>query len=61
VAYYLYFNGIGGNTFGPAELAGLPVDEMPKVVYADMAAVESAELEERKVTFKQIPYDVKVY
>ena len=61
VAYYLYFNGIGGNVFGPAQLAELPLNEMPKVVYADTAAVEPAELDEHKVTFKQIPYDVKVY
>jgi adenine-specific DNA-methyltransferase len=61
VAYYLYFNGIGSNVFGPAQLAELPIDEMPKVVYADMVAVQPAELAERKVTFKQIPYDVKVY
>ena len=61
VAYYLYFNGIGGNTFGPPQLAELPLNEMPKVVYADTAAVEPAELDEHQVTFKQIPYDVKVY
>jgi len=61
VAYYLYFNGIGGNVFGPAQLAELPLDETPKVVYADTVAVEPAELDEHKVTFKQIPYDVKVY
>ncbi|MFQ5342831.1 MAG: site-specific DNA-methyltransferase, partial [Anaerolineae bacterium] len=61
VGYYLFFNGIGGNTFGPAESAGLPFDETPKVVYADTVAVEPAELDERNVTFKQIPYDVKVY
>jgi site-specific DNA-methyltransferase (adenine-specific)/adenine-specific DNA-methyltransferase len=61
VAYYLYFNGIGGNVFGPAQLAELPLNETPKVVYADTAAVEPAELDEHKVTFKQIPYDVKVY
>jgi hypothetical protein len=61
VAYYLYFNGIGGNVFGPAQLAELPLNETPKVVYADTAAVEPAELDEHKVAFKQIPYDVKVY
>lgn len=61
VSYYLFFNGIGGNIFGPAQLAELPLDETPKVVYADTVAVEPAELDERKITFKQIPYDVKVY
>lgn len=61
VAYYLYFNGVGGNVFGPPQLDELPKDEVPKVVYADTLSVESAELDEHKVTFKQIPYDVKVY
>lgn len=61
VAYYLHFNGVGGNVFGPPQLAELPLNEMPKVIYADTVAVEPAELDEHKVTFKQIPYDVKVY
>ena len=60
VAYYLYFNGVGVNTFGPAELSELPLDDTSKVVYADTVAVDDAEMDERRVTFKQIPYDVKV-
>jgi len=39
----------------------LPVDEKSKVIYADTLAVEPAELDERNVTFKQIPCEVKVY
>ena len=61
VAYYLHFNGIGGNVFGPLQLAELPADEAPKVVYADTFAVEPADLDEHSVTFKQIPYDVRVF
>jgi site-specific DNA-methyltransferase (adenine-specific)/adenine-specific DNA-methyltransferase len=61
VSYYLFFNGIGGNLFGAAQLAELPLDDAPKVVYADAVSVGQAEMEERKVTFKQIPYDVKGY
>lgn len=61
VSYYLFFNGIGGNVFGPAQLAQLPCDDTPKVVYADTVTAGSAEMAERKVTFKQIPYDVKGY
>jgi len=59
VGYYLFFNGVGGNTFGPPELASLAADGVPKVVYADLATVSGEELAAHGITFKQIPYDVK--
>jgi hypothetical protein len=45
----------------PVLLAELPVDEKSKVICVDILAVEPAELDERNVTFKQVPYNVKVY
>jgi len=56
----LFYNGIGGNTFGPAQLRDLPATGGPLVVYADLATVADDELIERAITFKQIPYDIKV-
>ena len=60
VDYYLYFDGIGGNAFGGAEMAGLPTHGAAKVVYADTCAADEAELSARHVTFRQIPYDLQV-
>ena len=61
VSYYMFFNGVaGGNGFGRAELALLPKDHAPKVVYADKTRLGPAVLAARGVTFKHIPYEIKV-
>jgi site-specific DNA-methyltransferase (adenine-specific)/adenine-specific DNA-methyltransferase len=61
VSYYLFFNGVeGGNGFGRAELALLPKDHAPKVVYADKTRLGPAALAAGGLTFKHIPYEIKV-
>lgn len=70
IAYYLLFNGIlgdrrpaGGNVLTHAVLQAineiLPHDG-PKVIYGETARLGTARLAAEKITFKQIPYDVKM-
>lgn len=69
-AYYLLFNGIlgdrrphGGNVLTGAVLQTLkekyPHDG-PKVIYGESTRLGEAKLTAESVTFKQIPYDIKV-
>jgi adenine-specific DNA-methyltransferase len=69
-AYYLLYNGIlgdrkpeGGNVLTHAVLQAIkdifPHDG-PKVVYGEMCRLGSARLAAEQITFKQIPYDVKM-
>jgi adenine-specific DNA-methyltransferase len=70
IAYYLLFNGIlgdrrpaGGNVLTHAVLEALeeifPHDG-PKVIYGEMSRLGASRLAAENVTFKQIPYDVKM-
>jgi len=66
-AIYLLFNGIlgdkrpaGGNVLTGAVLSGLPSHEGPRVVYGEGCRLGKARLLRAQVTFKQMPYDVKV-
>lgn len=62
-AVYLLYNGVlrdAGNVLTPQTLAALPVFDGPKVVYADGCKIGRERLRELNVTFKQIPYQIKV-
>ena len=66
-AYYLLYNGIlgdrrpkSGNVLTSAILADLPKHDGPKVVYGEMSRFGDARLEAEDITFKQIPYDVRM-
>jgi len=69
-AYYLLYNGIlgdrrpsGGNVLTHAVLQAIkeifPHDG-PKVIYGETCRLGSSKLAAEQITFKQIPYDVKM-
>jgi site-specific DNA-methyltransferase (adenine-specific)/adenine-specific DNA-methyltransferase len=67
IAIYLLYNGVlddrstdGGNVLTQSVLAGLPPHDGPRVVYGNGCMLSSAYLREVSVTFRQIPYKVKV-
>jgi len=66
-AVYLLYNGVlgdhsvdGGNVLTSALLERLPPHPGPKVVYADGCLVGNERLRRDAITFRQIPYDVKL-
>lgn len=62
-AVYLLYNGVmrdSGNVLTPQTLAELPAFDGPKVIYADGCKLGRERLRELNVTFKQIPYQIKV-
>ncbi|HLB74686.1 MAG TPA: site-specific DNA-methyltransferase [Sedimentisphaerales bacterium] len=66
-AYYLLYNGIlgdkradGGNVLTSKVLARLAGHNGPKVVFGEGCRVGRARLKREGVTFKQIPYEIKV-
>jgi adenine-specific DNA-methyltransferase len=66
VAYYLLYNGIlgdrrpaGGNVLTRRVLAELPPFAGPKVIYGESCRLSGETLRAARVTFKQIPYDLK--
>lgn len=66
-AVYLLFNGIlkdksqnGGNSLTHAILAGLPSFDGPKVIYGARCLIGAGRLRQLGITFKQLPYDLKV-
>jgi adenine-specific DNA-methyltransferase len=66
VAYYLLCNGIlgdrrpaGGNVLTRSVLAELPPFAGPKVIYGESCRLSGETLATARVTFKQIPYDLK--
>jgi adenine-specific DNA-methyltransferase len=66
-AYYLLFNGIlgdkssgGGSVLTGELLAHLPPHDGPRVVFGEGCRLGAARLKREGVTFKQIPYEVKV-
>jgi adenine-specific DNA-methyltransferase len=65
-AYYLLFNGIlgdkrpdGGNVLTGRVLQDIPVFDGPKVIYGETSRLGAERLRTGKITFKQIPYDIK--
>jgi len=66
-AYYLLFNGIlgdrrpdGGNILTSAVLRELPAHDGPRVVFGEGCRLGSDRLKRERITFKQIPYEIKV-
>lgn len=65
--YYLLFNGIlgdktpdGGNVLTGKVLANLPKHNGPKVIFGEGCRLGSARLKREQITFKQLPYEIKV-
>ncbi len=66
-AIYLLYNGVlkdkrpaSGNVLTKTTLADLPPFDGPKVVYGTGCTLSAARLNQLNVTFKQIPYEIKV-
>lgn len=62
-AVYLLYNGVmrdAGNVLTPQTLELLPICDGPKVIYADGCKIGRERLRELQITFKQIPYEIKV-
>ena len=66
-AYYLLFNGIlgdkrpnGGNVLTGKILDSLPAYEGPKVIYGEGCRIGDVRLKRANITFKQVPYEIKV-
>jgi Adenine specific DNA methylase Mod len=64
--YYLLYNGIlgdkrpgGGNVLTRQLLAALQPFDGPKIIYGEMSRLPAERLRKERITFKQIPYDVK--
>jgi len=67
LAVYLLYNGVledrsegSGNVLTQAVLATLPPHDGPKVVYGNGCMLSSAYRQQANITFRQIPYEVKV-
>lgn len=65
--YYLLFNGVlgdrspdGGNVLTSKVLAMLPAHEGPKVIFGEGCRLSSGRLKRERITFKQLPYEVRV-
>ena len=66
-AYYLLFNGVlgdktpdGGNVLTSKVLANLPEHNGPKVVFGEGCRLGATRLKREGITFKQLPYEIKV-
>lgn len=66
-AYYLLFNGVlgdktpdGGNVLTSKVLGSLPAHDGPKVVFGEGCRLSDARLKRERITFKQLPYEIKV-
>ena len=67
VGFYLLFNGVlgdkradGGNVLTSKVLEGLPAHDGPKVVFGEGCRLGAARLKRERVTFKQLPYEIRV-
>lgn len=65
-AYYLLYNGIlgdkrpnGGNVLTAKILAALPPFDGPKVIFGEGCRMSAERLENERITFRQIPYEIK--
>ncbi|QTA79836.1 SAM-dependent methyltransferase [Desulfonema limicola] len=64
---YLLFNGIlrdkspgGGNALTRAVLKSLPLHNGPKVIYGTSCRLSQNSLRQEQITFKQIPYQIRI-
>jgi len=67
VGYYLLFNGVlgdktvdGGNVLTGNVLASLLAHDGPKVIFGEGCRMGPARLKREGITFKQLPYEIKV-
>lgn len=67
-AIYLLYNGIlgdkmpqGGNVLTRAVLSELPPHDGPKVIYGTSCRIGEERLRAERITFKQVPYEVRVH
>ena len=67
MAVYLLFNGVlgdkrpdGGNILTGKILEELPAHDGPKVIYGEGCRLGSARLKREGITFKQVPYEIKI-
>jgi len=67
IGYYLLFNGVlgdrspdGGNVLTSKVLANLPKHNGPKVIFGEGCRLGDARLRREQITFKQLPYEIKV-
>ncbi len=65
-AYYLLYNGIlgdkrpdGGNVLTAKILAALPPFDGPKIIFGEGCRMSAGRLENERITFRQIPYEIK--
>lgn len=65
-AYYLLYNGIlgdkrpnGGNVLTAKILAALPPFDGPRVIFGEGCRMSAERLENERITFRQIPYEIK--
>jgi len=66
-AVYLLYNGIlkdkspdGGNVLTSRTLASLPPHDGPKAVYGTACRLGPERLARRRITFRQIPYEIRL-
>jgi adenine-specific DNA-methyltransferase len=59
--YFLFYAPNQTSSFTKALLKNLPKSESKKVIYADRCLVSEDILEKHNITFKQIPYELKVF
>jgi adenine-specific DNA-methyltransferase len=67
IGYYLLFNGVlgdkrpaGGNVLTAAVLDSLPPHDGPRVVYGESCRLGKVRLQREGITFRQVPYEIKV-
>jgi adenine-specific DNA-methyltransferase len=66
VGYYLLYNGIlgdkrpnGGNILTGKTLASLPPHDGEKIVFGEGCRLSAERLQAKRITFRQIPYEIK--
>jgi adenine-specific DNA-methyltransferase len=67
IAYYLLFNGVlgdkrpdGGNVLTGPVLESLPPFDGPRVIFGEGCRLGAVRLKREGITFKQVPYEIKV-
>ena len=58
--YYLIYKSKGKNDLTRSFISKIKLDKNV-IIYADRCLVDEDELKEKGITFKQIPYEIKVY
>lgn len=63
IAYYLLYNGAAGteeSVLTARTLRALPPHDGPRVIYGESCRLSPARLKQERITFKQIPYQIRV-